>query len=130
MYLYFVLLLMLLVLFCLRTPVNVSKTFEINNKKNHSLNKLYLRKDCVNKHTQKRPLHVKKNYSCKKHLYPSKYSINNCVSCENPRKKSEIKISNFNENTYYHVLDNCVQSGKCRIGEDPINMFPTKLLNN
>ena len=124
MYLYFVLLLMLLVLFCLRTPItSVFNTVEINKKP--LLNKLYLKKNNPNKKSS----HVK-SYSCKKHLYPSKYSSNNCVSCENPRKQSEIKISNFNEKTYYHVLDNCVQSGKCRIGEDPINMFPTKLLNN
>ena len=58
--------------------------------------------------------------------YRSKYDATSCIPCQNPPKCNEQNSKCINENTYYYTLDNCVQNGNCRLGEDQINLSPIK----
>jgi hypothetical protein len=58
--------------------------------------------------------------------YRSKYDATRCIPCQNPPKCNGQNSKCMNENTYYYTLDNCVQDGNCRLGEDQINLSPIK----
>jgi hypothetical protein len=58
-------------------------------------------------------------------VYRSQFDSTQCTPCENPPSCSEHNSKCINENTYYNTLDNCVEDGTCRLGEDVVNLFPT-----
>lgn len=128
MYILLFIVVLLVILFIMKSNVQVETFKNIGKKVFSQVRRVDFNTNKNNKHnnevnTCKQQNHKFKNYDF---AYRSKYDATGCIPCKNPPKCSEHNYKCVDEQTGYNVQDNCVEDGICRINEDVINMFPVK----
>jgi len=133
MYILLFIVVLLVILFIMKSNVQVETFKNIGKKAFSQVRRVDFTNNNTNKNnnnkynnevdTCKQKNHKFKNYDF---AYRSKYDATGCIPCKNPPKCSEHNYKCVDEQTGYNVQDNCVEDGICRINEDVINMFPVK----
>jgi hypothetical protein len=132
MYLLLIIAILVVILYVIKSNVEMETFKNIGKKVFSQVRKVNLKK---NKNKNKNDIAhddevntCKENYKFENHdySYRSKYDSNGCIPCKHPPKCSEHNYKCIDEYTGYNVQDNCVEDGICRINEDVINMYPVK----
>lgn len=128
MYLLLIIALLVVILYVMKSNVEMETFKNIGKKVFSQVRKVNFKRNKNDIAHDDEVNTCKENYKFENHdyAYRSKYDSNSCLPCKHPPKCSEHNYKCIDEYTGYNVQDNCVEDGICRINEDVINMFPVK----
>ena len=132
MYILLFIVVLLVVLFVMKTNIKVETFKNIGKKTFSQVRRLNFENNKNKQHNDETDLCKNKKPTFRNYdfAYRSKYDASGCIPCLNPPKCNQHNYKCVNELTGYNVQDNCVEEGQCRINEDVINMFPVKTCIN